>query len=210
MNIKKLLPVFLIIVIFSSAICTANATIVKEYEYDSYVDSTREFAFKVKIVIETEANDQWLVGNRYLVHFIVTPTYFNPHFFEPAGNFSFRFHSPEVYLWPDGVEKVLENRTANLELSETQMLIVECSPNVEKRQRLWACMRYTLYRNNEPVWTNAWDSWEPVYIEVKSPSLLSSELIFTSIGIILGVVLTSAFFMYKTRKNVQKERRSVA
>jgi len=198
MNTARLLTLLLSILVFSSAISTANATIVKEYEYDSYIDGTREFAFKVKIVIETEANNQWLVGSKYFVHFIVTPTYVNPNIFSEVINFTIRFHSPEIYLWPDGVEKVDENETG-LRLAWTGSLVIECSPHVEKRQRLWPCMYYAIYYKNELILNKSWDSWEPIYINVKSPSLLPTEVIFIAIGMVSGATLTGVFFIYKMR-----------
>lgn len=201
---KKLLTFFLSMLLFGSVISTVNATITKEYTKDSYdVWGQMRFTYKVKINIETEADEVWIGGRTYLVSFTVTLTYLNQSMF-PAFGFYIVFHSlGDIY----GVEKreiVTNSTTVSLGQSGT-VSVLATVPTTQTRVKIEPSLAYTLYVKNQFFEHGYWSSKEPIYIDVKSPSppsppfLLSPEL-YMAIGIILGVVLSGAFFIAKKRK----------
>jgi len=201
MNPTKLLALLLSVIVFSSAISMVNATITKEYEYTSYSGSgAKGFSFRVRIVIETEGDNTWMEDKSYRIDFTVTLTYLNQSIFTP-NEFYLLFYSASVFSFQ--TEKLVNSTKVDLWRDGTLSLKFTNYVNVERFQ-LNPYLQYEIHDRNEKL--NAWwSSNEPIYIDFKSsstpsPSLLSPELIFMALGIVLGAVLIGSYFIIRTRK----------
>lgn len=82
MKWTKMLGVSALLILIAFIIPSYQATIEKEYEEYWHrkvwwVEETKFFAFKVKVIVETEIDDTWRDNTEYKVHLLVTSTYIN-------------------------------------------------------------------------------------------------------------------------------------
>lgn len=200
MNSTKLLAFLLSVIIFASAISIVNATITKEYEYTQYADyGAKGFTFKVRIVIETEADNTWLEQGSYNIDFTITLTYLNQSVSNP-NQFYLIFKSPSVFSFQTDVVK--SSTKVDLWNIGTLSLTFTHYVNVDRFQ-LNPYLQYEIH--DEGMLNAYWSSNETIYIDSKSSaipstSLLSPELIFIVAGIVIGAVVIGSYFIIKTRK----------
>jgi len=210
MNQTRLFSLLLSLLLVVSIISSVNATITKEYEEEMYYDSRKDFAFKVRLVVETEADGTWKTDSSYELDFILVVTYFNnTHFHGDPLNFSESEGYKGKFVWiaEDVTYHVLTWAPYRLIDSPTteKMANIRFYPRSEGRVKVYPVLTFKDVTVHEGIfYSSLWGGQkvEPVYIDVKSPTtpLPSSELIFMGAGIILGAVVVGTIFIVKRRK----------
>ena len=187
------------------------AAIIREYEEDFYDLGYKCFSFKVRIVIETEPNDKWKLNTYYQEDFIITLTYLNESRFHAEG-FRLFFHSPMRLLetlYGAGDYEIINNETS-VWLGHNGKLTVRYRIKAGVRYQLKSMVRYSAYQDNEVQFGGAyWTSPEPIWIDLEqehepSPDY-TTPIVFTCIGIAIGIIPIGTYLIFKSRKSKRKK-----
>jgi len=216
MNHTRLFSVLFSLLLIASIIPSVNATIEKEYEEEMYQDGSKHFAFKVRLVIETEEDGTWKTDSSYQLDFILVVTYFNnTHFQGDPLNFSARegYEGKFVYVEGTHVTYTLLTHVSCIYVYSPitkKMASFRFSPRSEERVKVYPVLTIRDAKVHEGVFydhywggLSGYASVEPVYIDAKSPltpSRFPSELIFMVAGIVIGAVVVGTIFIVKRRK----------
>ncbi|UCE43525.1 MAG: hypothetical protein JSV57_03950, partial [Candidatus Bathyarchaeota archaeon] len=210
MNFAKKIfySVFLSFLLISLMIFTANATLEEEYEFEEYYRGSRNFAFKIKLVIETEEDGTWYIGSTYEVHLFLIVTYFNDtHFGGDPLNFSAtEYEGKYVIVEGDASYHIAEMAPYRLYSTPITERMAKMNFYPETGQR----RRVAIYPviNIEDIdlhhgilYDGTWggDDVAPTYITVQSPPsevypLFGSiqDWILLGAGILIGAVVVGA------------------
>lgn len=205
-----------------------GATITKEYDevfatdqdlvpyYGTYANRTVCYSFKIKLVVETEKDGTWIIGNEYELYIYVKVTYIDfdrfPNGIEmgnatvAAKHWEHRVPEAGSSIKPDGFKLIQGIRTIRVPITwypETYRLEdYWVQPTREGRITLYPSITLNqpvYYYNGFPV--TGWIANEPVYIAVRSRFDFMPYL-FIAFGFIAGLV-TCALYYRKRRKEVQ-------
>lgn len=213
-----------------------GATITKEYDevfatdqdlvpyYGTYANHTVCYSFKIKLVIETERDGTWIIGNEYNLYIYVRATFVDFDRFPDGikmGNATVTGTSwkhedtvPEAgsSIQADGFKLIQGIRTIHVSITwypKTYRLEdYRVQPTMEGRITLYPRMEINqpiYYYNGFPI--TGWVADEPFYIPVRSHGFDFMPYLFMAIGFIGGLV-TCALYYRKRRKEVNEARKS--
>jgi len=195
-------------------VSTANASsITREYDVDFFVDQ-KYLTFRVKMVIETEANGAWKTNTLYQIDYLITLTYLNESLINRQG-FSLFFYEPlllvDGYIFGTGDHETVVNSTS-VWAGHDGILTLRYGVKGGERLRLNALLQYQVFKDNT-VWIQGvdWHSTEPIWIDLEKESSTSPDyttpILYTVLGIVIALVPTGTYLVYKSRKKNVKEPR---
>ena len=208
MNYTRPLSVLFSLLLITSIIPLVDATITKKYNHNEYDEQGNLlYSFKVKMVVATEENDTWLRDNYYRIDFVIKLAYVNESILE---GYDFIFYSPSLRDFTGDYEVTNNMTTLNprvriLGTKGTLALYVKPRPVEEKRVSLkpviYIQQGARARKDYRYDWFGFWwEAQEKVYVNVKSPSLFSSELFYILAGIIISAVAVGTFLVVRLRK----------
>jgi len=157
-----------ILILLTSIIPLCNATIEKDlFEHYEYKYSDKPiFAFKLRIVIETETDGSWVVGRDYEIHFIFTLTQINTTRIDYV-NISYIIYGYPKLEMQEPFYPTIE--VYGIDVGEQMVRTFKVKPISEARSYQldyrvkW---NYTDKLYNESV-EKFWDSWRnPIYLHI--------------------------------------------
>jgi hypothetical protein len=198
-KIKVLVALLSLSIILSSFLTQkAYGTITKEYEYSEirFDPDTKLFTllyrFKVKVIIETEADGTWIPSIRehwYRIDFIITLDYVNRSKIE-----SLVFYYPRLSL-TYYVYKPIRNCTDLMEYSgQVDVLCFKVTAYPQEfnpRLFIKPCFdfNYTYSAEIGRPYSLFWYGEEPIYIDKKESPEALQPFSIAIIGIVIGVVI---------------------
>lgn len=205
----------------------APSRVTKEYKHTefSYLPSSygsKEHEFLIGLIVETEENDIWLVGEDYEITIVITLQFINH---SVLGDYQFaRFFFPTICVegeenWQRRLFNVgftLKNETQFIRVGENDSLKIRCNINYEERIAIYPAIRYNFYNSSYNPKYRDWTGWtalhqSPLYIKVKSNGRTdASELdlfmlpIYVTILIVVGGV---CYLVGRRRVHGPKEKK---
>jgi hypothetical protein len=179
------------ILLSSSLTPMAYGTIEKEYEY-SYIwfnpdISTLLFRFKVKVIIETEADGTWIPDIWYRIDFIISLDYINHSEIKYL-----IFYAPSLICLTYYAYEPISNRTCMEYSGQMNFLCFKAKAYPQAfNPRLFIKPSMNInYTYSKTGWSHSlfWCGEEPIYINKKeSPEVLQPFSV--TIGVVIGLVI---------------------
>lgn len=202
----KILGVFVLLAVIASIIPLCQATIEKEYtcEVKHLLHNDVVYAFKVKLVIETEENGVWIKGKDYTITFTLIVDFINFTYLD-ALNFSgwniYHPHEVDVLKYHDIGYKAFGEGESTLSYPRT-VAKFEAYPKHEGRIAIFPVMHIEVI-NSTPF--GYWEAEEPLYIDITTKLVTTQideikNLIYVLISTIIILIAVTCYLTIKKTK----------
>lgn len=208
MRLPKTLLILLIITLTSSwGISMAHSASSASKEYDlEYLGMN----FHMNVIIQTESDGTWKVGNTYQIDYAITITYIDESQLNKQDYSLFVY---EPWLWVNDYSafcNVVTN-SAVVWFGNSGTLTLTYAPTQKGTEKLQFRLSYEILKDNQvwtPYVTNApsasWLSPDPVSINVEEENSASpnyvNPLLFIAIGVAVVSISVGTYFIYKSKK----------
>ena len=216
----KTLGVFALLAVITSIIPICQATIEKEYTYKvkHLLRNDVVYAYRLKLVIETEENGVWIIGKYYTITFILTVDFINFTYLD-ALNFSnfgiYTIHDWYVNFSKDypAIESIVFGK-GGLTLSYPQFVVeFKAYPKCEGRIGIFPRMSVETINPKFFIGGGNWRAQEPLYIDITTDQVATQideittrideirNLIYILISIIIILIAVTCYFNIKKFKS---------
>lgn len=220
MKSRFILLVLVLVLSLSSLISIINASsITRDYDADfsiQYVHTTQTYlTFHVKMIIETEADGNWKPNTYYQIDYIISLIYLNESVINTQGFSYLFFYNPMLlvndFIFGTGDFQIVTNYTS-VWSGHTGIETLKYSIKGGDRIQLKAMLNYQIFNTNDTAFIQSadWVSTEPIWIDIESVGSSSPDyitpLLYIAIGVVIAVVPTAIYLIYKSRNGKTKDK----
>ncbi len=202
---KLMISLLILTLLAPCAVSLIDGSPVVEQEYDL---SYNGISFRVKVVIETEADGNWKPNTAYQIDYDI---YVSDIDRSVLNDGVYSLHAYSAWLYVNGYTATCELVTYStvVGFKNHGLLTIKYTPTQEGTERLRFTLNYEIYKDGQvwtPYVTNApsasWVSPDSDFVRmnVVSQNDNSNLLLYIAIGLVAIIILVGGYLVYRLRR----------